>query len=183
VRTCDDGLALVRISEFLAPFIAMTPGSLTGEKGEASLYFFVPVDDQSHLQFFGFFSQHGPLGSFFMRDGCTDPDNYVAVQGSRANNWGQDREAMDNGHFSGFVDHVLLEDAVVQASIGPVASRAREFLTHTDLGVQTCRQLLLRQLDRFAAGEPIDGSMPGVSRSVIARGALIPAGSDWRDIR
>jgi phenylpropionate dioxygenase-like ring-hydroxylating dioxygenase large terminal subunit len=182
IRTCDDGLALVRISEFLAPFIAMTPGSLTGEKGEASLYFFVPVDDHNHLQFFGFFSQHGPLGSFFMRDRCTDADNYVEVQGSRADNWRQDREAMANGHFSGFIDHVLLEDAVVQASIGSIADRTREFLTHTDLGVQTCRKLLLRQLERFEAGEPVDGSMPSVSRSVIARGALIPADQDWREI-
>jgi phenylpropionate dioxygenase-like ring-hydroxylating dioxygenase large terminal subunit len=182
VRTCDDGLALVRISEFLAPFIAMTPGSLTGEKGEASLYLFVPIDDHSHLQFFGFFSQHAPLGSFFMRDRCTDEDNYVQVQGSPEDNWGQDREAMAKGHFSGFVDHVLLEDAVVQASIGSIADRTRDFLTHTDLGVARCRHKLLEILERFEAGEPVDGSMPGVSKRVIARGGLIPADADWREI-
>jgi phenylpropionate dioxygenase-like ring-hydroxylating dioxygenase large terminal subunit len=183
VRTCDDGHALVRISEFLAPFIAMTPGSLTGEKGEASLYLFVPVDDNSHLQFFGFFSQYEPLGSFFLRDRCTDPDNYVEVPGSRADNWLQDRDAMAKGHFSGIVDHVLLEDAIVQASMGPVADRTRGFLTQIDLGIQRCWQVLLQQLDRFEAGEPVDGSMPSVSQSVIARGALIPAEADWREIQ
>jgi phthalate 4,5-dioxygenase oxygenase subunit len=183
IRTADDGTSYVRISEFLAPFTVMTPGSLNGEKGEASLYFFVPVDDRSHLQFFGFFSQHAPLGSFFMRDQCTDPDNYVQVEGSAENNWMQDRDAIDRGHYSGFVDHVLLEDAVVQASIGTIAGRDREFLTNVDLGLQTCRQLLLKQLDRFEAGEPVDGAMPAVDRSVIARGAVIPAGSDWREIR
>jgi phthalate 4,5-dioxygenase oxygenase subunit len=182
VRTCEDGLALVRISEFLAPFIAMTPGSLTGEKGEASIYLFVPIDDHSHLQFFGFFSQHAPLGSFFLRDRCTDADNYVEVQGSRESNWGQDREAMAKGHFSGFVDHVLLEDAVVQASIGSIADRTREFLTHTDLGIAHCRRMLLESLKRFEAGEPVDGSMPGVSKSVIARGGLISVDADWREI-
>jgi phthalate 4,5-dioxygenase oxygenase subunit len=183
VRKGEDGLAYVRISEFLAPFIVMTPGSLDGQKGEASVYFFVPIDDHNHLQFFGFFSQHGPLGSFFMRDNCTDPDNYVEVQGSAANNWGQDRDAMSRGHYSGIVDHVLLEDAIVQASIGSVAERKREFLLNSDLGVQTCRQLLLRQLACFEAGEPVDGAMPGVDRQVIARGALIPSDSDWREIR
>lgn len=182
IRACDDGLSLVRISEFLLPFTAMTPGSLTGEKGEASLYFFVPVDDQNHLQFFGFFSQHAPLGSFFMRDQCTDPDNYVEVKGSREDNWQQDREAMADGHFSGFVGNVLLEDAIVQASIGTIADRTRDFLTHIDLGIQSCRKLLLDQLDRFEAGEPMDGSMPGVTRDVIARGALIPSENDWREI-
>jgi phthalate 4,5-dioxygenase oxygenase subunit len=180
LRKCDDGVALVRISEFLAPFISMTPGSLNGEKGEASLYLFVPVDDHSHLQFFGFFSQYEPLGAFFIRDRCTDPDNYVELQGSRENNWGQDREAMEQGHFSGFLDHVLLEDAVVQASMGAVADRTRDFLTHTDLAIQTCRQLLLRRIERFEAGEPVDGSMPGVTRSVIARGALMANDGDWR---
>ena len=183
VRKGDDGMSYVRISEFLAPFIVMTPGSLDGQKGEASVYFFVPVDDRSHLQFFGFFSQHGPLGSFFMRDRCTDPDNYVEVTGSAENNWGQDRDAMTRGHYSGIVDNVLLEDAIVQASIGTIAQRRREFLMNSDLGVQTCRQLLLRLLDRFEAGEPVDGSMPSVDRSVIARGALIPADDDWREIQ
>ena len=182
IRTKDDGEAYVRISEFLAPFIVMTPGSLSGEKGEASLYLFVPIDDRSHLQFFGFFSQYSPLGAFFLRDRCTDPDNYVEVEGSAENKWGQDRDAMDRGHYSGIVDHVLLEDAVVQASIGTIASRAHEFLTNVDLWLQTCRQLLLRQLERFEAGERMDGSMPRVTREVIARGALIPSDSDWRNI-
>jgi hypothetical protein len=161
----------------------MTPGSLDGQKGEASVYFFVPVDDHSHLQFFGFFSQHGPLGPFFMRDSCTDPDNYVEVRGSVEDNWGQDRDAMTRGHYSGIIDNVLLEDAIVQASIGTVARRSREFLLNSDLGVETCRQLLQRQLDHFEAGNPIDGSMPAVDRSVIALGALIPADGDWREIR
>jgi hypothetical protein len=148
-----------------------------------SLYLFVPIDDQSHLQFFGFFSQHSPLGAFFLRDRCNDLDNYVEVKGSAENNWGQDRDAMDRGHYSGFIDHVLLEDAVVQASIGTIADRTRDFLTQIDLGLQTCRQLLLKQLERFDAGEPVDGTMPGVTREVIASGALIPADQDWRQIR
>ncbi len=182
VRKGEDGQSYVRISEFLLPFTAMTPGSLDGAKGETSLYFFVPIDDRNHLQFFGFFSQHEKLGPFFMRDHCTDSDNYVVVSGSRADNWGQDRKAMAEGHSSGFIDHVLLEDAVVQTSIGAIADRTRDFLTHTDLGVERCRKLLLGEIDRFEAGGKVDGSMPAIDRSVIARGALIPSDSDWREI-
>ena len=182
VRKCDDGLSLVRISEYLLPFAVMTPGSLSGKRGEASLYLFVPVDDHNHLQFFGFFSQHEPLGSFYLRDLCTDPDNYAEVTGSADNNWGQDREAMAKGHYSGLGEHILLQDAIVQTSMGPVADRTRDFLTHIDLGIQGCRQNLLRLLDRFEAGEEIDGSLPEVTRSVIARGGLIPSEDDWRNI-
>lgn len=71
---------------------------------------------------------------------------------------------MAKGHFSGFVDHVLLEEAVVQASIGTIADRTRHLLTHTDLGGQRFRQLLLRQLELLEAGDAVDGSMPGVAR-------------------
>ena len=63
-----------------------------------------------------------------------------------------------------------------------VADRTRDFLTHIDLGIQGCRQILLRLIDRFEAGEEIDGSLPAVNRSVIARGGLIPSGDDWREI-
>jgi phenylpropionate dioxygenase-like ring-hydroxylating dioxygenase large terminal subunit len=183
VRICDDGQALVRISEFIMPLVTMTPGSINGQKGEASLYLFVPVDDHSHLQFFGFFSQQGALGSFFMRDRCTDPDNYVDLQGSAENNWTQDRALMAAGHFSGYPNHVLLEDAIVQVSMGPVTDRTRDFLTRTDIAVQRCRHLLLDLVDRFDRGEPVDGSLPAVDRSVISRGAVMPAQTDWRTLR
>ncbi len=182
IRECDDGLSLVRISEYLLPFAVMTPGSLNGKKGEASMYLFVPIDDHNHLQFFGFFSQEEPLGDFHLRDLCEDPDNYSVVTGSAENHWGQDREAMSKGHFSGLGDHILLQDAIVQASMGTVADRTREFLTHIDQGILGSRQILLKLLDRYDAGEAIDGSLPEVTRSVIARGGLIPSSEDWRDI-
>jgi nitrite reductase/ring-hydroxylating ferredoxin subunit len=179
IREGGDGTAYVRISEFLAPFCVMTPGSLDGTKGETSMYLFVPIDDRSHLQFFGFFSQAAALGPSFLRDLCTDPDHYVVVEGSAEDNWRQDRAAMDRGHFSGIPDHILLQDAVVQASMGPIADRSRDFLTNIDLGLHICRQLLLKQLDRFEAGEMVDGSMPAVTRDVWARGAMLQEGEDW----
>lgn len=183
IRACDDGNALLRISEYIAPFIAMTPGSLDSDKGEGSFFMAVPVDDETHLLFWGLFNQNFPLGSFFMKDQCTDPDNYADLKGARENNWGQDREAMARGHFSGFTEQLFLEDVVVQVSMGRVANRTREFLTHTDVAVQRCRQLVLRLLDRFEAGEALDGSMPGVTHEVVPMGALIAADSDWRAIR
>ena len=143
---------------------------------------YIPLDKRGAEHLFGFFSQHERLGDFFMRQRCTDPDNYVEVTGSHENNWGQDRKAMADGHYSGFIDHVLLEDAVVQASIGSVADRTRDFLTHTDMGVQRLRKALLQAIDRFEAGEIFDGAMPSVNRQTIARGALIPSDSDWREI-
>ena len=58
-------------------------------------------------------NKHEPLGSFYLRDLCADPDNYVEVEGSAENNWNQDREAMAKGHYSGLGEHILLQDAIV----------------------------------------------------------------------
>jgi phthalate 4,5-dioxygenase oxygenase subunit len=90
---------------------------------------------------------------------------------------------MAAGHFSGYPNHVLLEDAIVQVSMGPVTDRTRDFLTRTDIAVQRCRHLLLNLVERFDRGEPVDGSLPAVDRSVIARGAVMPAQRDWRTLR
>jgi len=87
--------------------------------------------------------------------------------------------ALVRGHYSGIVDHVLLEDVVVQAGVGSIASRQREFLISTDLGIHVTRKILLGQLERFEGGELIDGSMPAVNRDVTAQRALIPSDSDW----
>ena len=94
VRKGEDGQSYVRISEFLLPFTAMTPGSLDGAKGEASLYFFVPIDDRNHLQFFGFFSQHEKLGRFSCASAapipttmCKSPDRAKTTGGKTARPW------------------------------------------------------------------------------------------------
>lgn len=183
IRSGEDGVALVRISEFLMPYIAMTPAPL--QYGERSGTFFMatPVDDANHLLFWGIFDRDGPIGDFFLRAQGDDLDNYAQVTGSQEDNWGQDREAMARGHFSGFPDRLLLEDVVAQLSMGPIVDRSRDFLTHTDLAVDTCRRVLLKLVESFEAGEEVDGSMPGVTRSLVPRGTLVPADSDWREIR
>jgi len=183
IRGNDDGNALVRISEFLMPYIAMTPAPLQYGERSGTFFMAVPVDDANHLLFWGIFDRDGPIGDFFLKAQGDDLDSYASPTGSRENNWNQDREAMARGHFSGFPDRLLLEDVVAQLSMGPIVDRSRDFLTHTDLAVHSCRQVLLKLLDRFEAGEAVDGSMPGVTRSLVPRGVVVPADADWRTIR
>jgi len=183
IRSGEDGVALVRISEFLMPYIAMTPAPLQYGDRSGTFFMAAPVDDSNHLLFWGIFDWGGPIGDFFMRSQGDDLDNYAQATGGREDNWGQDREAMARGHFSGFPDRLLLEDVVVQLSMGPIVDRSRDFLTHTDLAVHSCRQVLLKLVDRFEAGEPVDGSMPGVTGALVPRGVVVPAETDWRTIR
>jgi phenylpropionate dioxygenase-like ring-hydroxylating dioxygenase large terminal subunit len=183
IRRNEDDAALVRISEFLAPYIAMTPAPLQYGERSGTFFMAVPVDDANHLLFWGIFDRDGPIGDFFLKAQGDDLDNYASVSGSKEDNWGQDREAMARGHFSGFPDRLLLEDVVAQLSMGPIVDRSRDFLTHTDLAVHSCRQVLLKLVESFAAGEAVDGTMPGVTRKLVPRGVVLPDGADWRTIR
>jgi phthalate 4,5-dioxygenase oxygenase subunit len=186
IRRSADGSALLRVSQYFAPFITLTPGSLTSEGREGSVFMAVPVDDLNHLLFWGLYNKTAPVGDqsgFFMREATFDPDDYACFDGDRSNNWGQDRAAMAHGHFSGFTKRLLQEDVVVQISMGRIANRTRERLTHTDMAVHRCRLVLLDLLDRYEAGEPIDGSLPDVSSATWPFGAVIPEGFDWRDAR
>lgn len=183
IRSGGDGNALVRISEFLAPYIAMTPAPIPYGARSGTFFMSVPVDDGNHLLFWGIFDRDGPIGDFFLKAQGDDLDSYASPTGSKENNWNQDREAMARGHFSGFPDRLLLEDVVAQLSMGPIVDRSLDFLTHTDLAVERCRQVLLKLVDRFAAGETVDGSMPDVTQKLVPRGVVVPADSDWRAIR
>jgi hypothetical protein len=118
------------------------------------------------------------MGRFF--DGL-DPDDLLAGDFQRGNNWGQDREAIAGGHFSGFTRSVLHEDLGVQMSMGPIVAREEEQLCGTDLAIVRMRQFLLEILRRQQAGEPIDRAF-----AAYAAGGYLPfsyeaeAGADWR---
>src|SRR4029453_11976087 len=81
-----------------------------------------------------------------------DVTNFGGVTGGRDGNWGQDREAMGRGHFSGFTGNLLQEDTVTQISMGPIVDRTKEHLSTADVAVIQARRLLLQALDDMEAG-------------------------------
>ena len=111
--------------------------------------------------------------------------------GGRDENWNQDREAMQRGHFSGFTGNLLQEDTVTQISMGPITDRTREHLSSSDVAVVQARRALLNALERVAAGRwpvgpraaeshrdvvPTDAVISSESREITARvGAEVPA--------
>jgi phthalate 4,5-dioxygenase oxygenase subunit len=182
-RPWMDDSSFIRISEYLLPFIAMTPGALNKTGRESSFFMAVPIDNTAHLLFWGLFNTEAPVGDqqrFYTKDPSPDFDNFATFSGNRENCWGQDRAEMPKGHLSGFTTHLLQEDVVVQISMGVIANRTKETLCRTDLAVARCRSLLLELLKREEAGEAVSEVLSNVSPATLPIGGVFPATFDWR---
>jgi phthalate 4,5-dioxygenase len=179
-----EGQTHLRVAEFIAPFYAFSPSRQPIVPSDNAGFITVPIDDESHMLFFCFWDEEGAVKdiSKFVYSGA-DPDDLMKMaEHTPANHWGQDREAMANGHFSGFTKTLLHEDASVQLSMGPIVDRTQETLCATDMAVVRMRNYLLAMLDRHEAGEPIDGALDGYHREGrIPFSAVVPDGTDWRE--
>lgn len=178
------GKTHLRVAEYIAPFYSFSPSRQPVIPSDNAGFITVPIDDENHMLFFCFWDEEGAVKdiSKLVFPGADPDDLLKAEEHNPANHWGQDREAMAQGHFSGFTKTLLHEDASVQLSMGPIVDRTEENLCGTDLAVVRMREFLLRLLDRQEAGEAIDGALEGYSREGrLPYSAVAPDGTDWRD--
>ncbi|TAL00275.1 MAG: phthalate 4,5-dioxygenase [Rhodospirillaceae bacterium] len=171
-----------RVAEFIAPFYAFSASRQPVIPTDCSVFISVPIDDEAHMLFFGFWDEAGPLTDISqIFPSHLDPDNLVAEAETPENAWGQDREAMAAGHFSGFTKSVLHEDVGVQMSMSPIVDRSQEHLCGTDLAIVRMRRYLLNLLKQFEAGEPLDGALRAyAAERNLPFSCTAPVGADWR---
>ena len=150
------------------------------------MFCILPVDDTHHVLFYGYFSDTpkpateempGLIASEFV----PDPFDFTALQGDRWNRWGQDRELMRSGHFTGFGRTLLEEDAAIQTSMGPILDRTKEHLSSGDAAVAHARRMLLDALAAVDAGGLPPGSAAGVrgGSPPDALEAVVNEGARW----
>jgi hypothetical protein len=182
IRAAGEGRVHFRVAEFIAPFYTFSASRQPWVPTDCSCFISVPIDDENHALFFGFWDEGGGLADVSgIFDPGLDRDNLVANDDSAATMWNQDREAMARGHFSGLTKSVLHEDVAVQESMGPIVDRAQEQLCGTDLAIVRMRRFLLAMLQQQAAGEAPDGAL-----GAYALGGYLPfsyeapTGADWR---
>lgn len=187
-RERGDGKVFLRVTEFVAPF-AVLNGSTREE--ESRLLFMIPINnrraafwriewDMKHDQNWWRDESEakGVLGLKFV-----DHDDFLAGSFDRSlERFGQDRQAMDKGHWSGFMD-LRAEDAAVAESV-PIVDRTNEHLGASDLVIAKMRRQLLNALDAFEEGAPALGLGPhgdgsGIPyRDLRGTSELIPADLD-----
>ncbi|MCW2620565.1 MAG: hypothetical protein JWL64_167 [Frankiales bacterium] len=183
LRPMSDGSTYVRTTKWIMPFISLVPGG-----GEASgvIFITVPIDDTHSALLFGCWSDSAPIigpgkpvpesQEFVIGDRPFDPHDFGGFDGTRDENWGQDREAMRNGHFTGFTGNLVQEDTVTQASMGAIVDRSNEHLSSSDVAIVRARRLLLDTLNGIAAGKAPRGAQPGADyRGVSPVDTLLPA--------
>ena len=187
LRPAGDGRTYVRVTEHFMPLVTVVPVGRAHPR-DGSMFVFSPVDDTHHLLFYGYFSDTPTrppeeLGGA-APDHVADPYDFAGLRGDRSNRWGQDRDLMGDGHFTGFGRTLLEEDVVIQTSMGPILDRTREHLCSGDVAVAHARRMLLDALSAAEAGELPPGSAltPEVVRLPNALEAVVDAGARWQGV-
>lgn len=187
LRPLTGGKTYARITEYLLPFVCLAASNQT--RGQEGVIFIItPVDDERHMMFFGLYSdreKQDPVAAAIQPEG-TQPNlfNYAPLPGGREQRWGQDRALMKSGHFTGFGNNILEEDMVVQASMGPIVDRTREFLSATDIAVVTTRRMLLAALEDFKQGKLPPGSARRSEAVVLPNpiDIVLDEGRSWKEV-
>jgi phenylpropionate dioxygenase-like ring-hydroxylating dioxygenase large terminal subunit len=168
----------VRITEFVLPWFGLIPPE-NPPFGDRTMIFAAPTDDTHMMQFF---VRHNPFDEVG-KDGLVrkDPDAFAPI-GTPDEVWGQDREMMKQGHWTGF-QPLVAEDFATQVSQGAIADRTQEYLSSSDQFVIRVRRGLLQAVKEFMAGQTPACARPDIDlREVYPRAATVPADQDWREI-
>jgi nitrite reductase/ring-hydroxylating ferredoxin subunit len=186
IRKKDGDLKSVRIREIIAPWHVILPGE---DGAERQHIITVPADTGNCFQFIVTYNPFRPMKQSEIDtiwfDTHPDANNIAAPLPGEDTVWGQDRQAMEEGHFSGLTDrHVFAEDFAVLESMGPVADRTREFLTHTDRTLVIVRKALLKSIEDMREDKSVWGhpQQDHGFRTLRTYAKTISEGEDWRNI-
>jgi phthalate 4,5-dioxygenase len=185
LRPSGDGSTYARLAHYFFPFVVVVPN---GYGDAIHLFCFAPVDDTHHLVFFGNYGEK-PLSlrevSGALVGELPDPGNFASLPGGRSNRWGQDRDLINNGHWSGFGRSAIHEDTAVQASMGPIVDRTKENLSSSDVAVAHTRRLILDAIAAYNTGQLPPGSVrtPEGVRVPQPFQAVLGNGESWRELQ
>lgn len=184
VRALKDGRAYVRTNSFVLPWFGIVSPNRADIQG-GSIFFSVPIDDENIYYWQMTYRVNEKLVPN-KTHAYEDPDSWPPLPpGPPEDNWGQDRDAMKQGHFTGFTQMLGTEDFAVMVSMGPIVDRSKEYLGAGDGAILAVRRCLLKALREFmknsvptlARHEEIDypstGPISGVFRDEVEWRALL----------
>ncbi len=175
----------VRTTVFVAPFTVLVPPNNLYNVANVN----VPVDD-THTAFY--FLAWGDAAStpsteewrkfLNVRPGVT-LDDFYRIKASIDNRFGQDRQAMKAGNFTGITGFPN-QDIAMWVTMGPIADRSLERLGASDQAVVEFRKQMVASARAFADGKPAIGTGAArVSKHVCSFQAVMPKTVDWRTIQ
>ncbi|HHT8902146.1 TPA: Rieske 2Fe-2S domain-containing protein [Burkholderia cenocepacia] len=175
VRDRGDGTKYLRVTEYVSPGTAFI-GTTDAESGFVIIV--VPVNNTRSLQWYVYWDERQPIDSNlpdFALMGTDESDDNFAGSRQGLPNYGQDRELMKVGHWSG-VPGVIFEDYLVAESI-PIVDRSKEFLGSGDVAIVRMRRDLIDRIGRSEEGQPVLAESVEY-RSLRALAVVIPGDAD-----
>lgn len=117
---------------------------------------------------------------FLHADVGTDLDAQFHPARNKANHFGQDRQAMKTGNYTGIAG-IPNQDMAMWVGMGPLVNRSHDRLGASDLAIVEFRQTMLEALDRFEqTGQAIGVGIQAPPQSLCAFQAILPKAQDWR---
>ena len=152
----------VRITTFVAPFIALIPPN--SSYNVASVI--VPrSDDSSYFNFIAWSEGDQPgIDTEAWRKFCVltlgeDVDaQFRPIKRHASNDYLQDRDMMNDGHFTG-IPGIPNQDIAMWESMGTIADRTQERLGASDIAIVQFRRLMLGALQAFEENERVIGQI------------------------
>jgi phthalate 4,5-dioxygenase oxygenase subunit len=184
IRQMNGGEAYVRLNTFVAPWFSLL-SPVDKEVQGGAIQFTVPIDDEHSLFFFGHYRRNGVgLVGGARFPGMVDPADYPPLPpGGPDTNWGQDRDAMKQGHWSGFKGNFVTEDLAVSLSAKKIVDRTKEQLNAADAAIVNVRRSVLQAIREYMSGE-----VPACARrvetdeaSIIPLADFVPENVSWRE--
>jgi phthalate 4,5-dioxygenase len=183
VRALQNERAYVRTNVFVMPWYGIVSPNQTDAKG-GTVLFSIPIDDENIWYWQITYRSNERLERSKMHR-FEDPDSWPPLPpGGPEDNWGQDREAMKNGHFTGFTQMLGTEDFAVIQSMGPIVDRTKEYLGAGDGAVLAVRRCLLNSVREF-----MQDTVPATARHdeidyarTVPTSAVYEGHVNWREL-
>lgn len=181
VRKTAQSAHYVRVNSFVMPWFGVVAPRADYEGG--AIFFSVPMDDENCTYWTVRYRVDRPIEKDAVTTFSNAADWPPKVPGGPDTHWGQNRDLMRHGHFTGFPQHITTEDLVICASQGAIVDRTREFLNSGDIAIVRLRRILLREVREFAEGKFQDSSHYNQIPygEIRAQAMLLPPGADWRN--
>jgi len=148
------GKQLLRVTNFVMPNACAIGGSETPlGRGGMSMFWHVPIDDESHWRYEFVFHSKAELPKQQLKEAYEAEMNAAGVSWRNAQNrFGQDREEMKRSYL-GMGPTFPTHDLFVTESQGSVLDRSSEHLVSSDIAIVRSRRLLIEALSDVESGK------------------------------
>jgi phthalate 4,5-dioxygenase oxygenase subunit len=174
----------VRVTTYVAPFTALIPPNSSYNVTSV----IVPRDDVSSYFHFicwgeppGWIDQEAWRAFNRLEVGIDVDDAFRPICRNAENKYGQDRQAMKLGDFTG-ITGIPNQDIAMWESMGPIVDRTSEMLGTSDIAIARFRRLMVDAARRFAsAGTVIGQAEPHIPQAKLCSyQGIVPKNADWR---